>query len=42
MGSILPLAARQFPEEPLQSIRPIDEVEVADPDQGTFVVAPLT
>ena len=39
--SILPLTTCEFPYEPLQSVRPVDEIQVAYTNEGAFVVAPL-
>jgi hypothetical protein len=38
---ILALASCELPEPPLQPVRPIDEIEVADTYQSSFVVSPL-
>ena len=40
-GHSLPLASRKLPEKPLQSIRPIYQIQVANPYQRTFVNPPL-
>lgn len=38
---VLALASRKLPKPPFQSICPIDEVEMADTNQGALVVTPL-
>jgi len=40
-SSILALASREFPEEPLETIRPVDQVKMAYTYQGPFIIAPL-
>lgn len=37
----LSLTASELPEKPLQAIRPIYKIEVADPYQRTLVISPL-
>jgi hypothetical protein len=39
---VLALAACKLPEEPLETVRPIDQVKMAYTNQGAFVVAPST
>lgn len=41
-ASVLALAASKLPEEPLQAVRPIDQVEMAHTNQRAFVVTPPT
>jgi hypothetical protein len=42
-GSIilLALASCEFPEPPLETVGPVDEIEMADTNQGPLVVTPL-
>lgn len=43
MSALLrPLASGKLPKEPLQAIRPVDQIKMAHTNQGSFVVAPLT
>jgi hypothetical protein len=39
--SLLMCRPRHLKEEPLQPVRPIDEIEVADSHECSFVFAPL-
>lgn len=39
---VLALAPCEFPEPPLQSVRPVYQVEMANSDQGALVVTPST
>ena len=40
--ALLPLLSCQTPEPPFHTICPIDQVEMTDTNQGSFVVSPLT
>ena len=37
MACVLPLVACDFPHQPTQTVRPIDKIEMTDPNQGPFV-----
>jgi hypothetical protein len=41
-SDILAFASSELPEEPLETICPIDQVKMANTDQSTLVVTPLT
>lgn len=42
MNIILALAPSKFPEPPLQPVRPVDEIEMANTYQGALVISPST